>query len=149
MFFKYFRKKIFMKKFRNFSTNQIAGFWNFEFGAKISFKIKRVISWFQNCTQNKNRFIGSREIAFESFRKSDFCNFFIEKVDFVGNKACAHFVNRLKLKEIQNYIRINVFDSENRYHKERKICSKIEILRSWFFKFFDFFDRMTHFLIWV
>ena len=47
MFLKYFREKIFMKKFQNFSTNQIAGFWNFEFRAEISFNIKRVISWFQ------------------------------------------------------------------------------------------------------
>ena len=86
MFFKYFREKIFMKKFQNFSTNQIAGFWNLEFGAKIDISIKRVIFWFQNCTPNKNRFFGSREIAFENFGKSDFCNFFLEKIDFLENK---------------------------------------------------------------
>ena len=85
-----------------------------------------MIPWFKNCTRNKNRSFGSREIAFQSFRKWDFCKFFLEKVLFLKNKACISYT---------------AFNYENWVHTGRKIGAKIEILRSWFLKFFDFLTK--------
>ena len=130
----FFKPNEFLKKNNNFKIFRSIRLQDFE----IFNLAPKLVSTSSAWSPDSNTIL---QIKIDSLVLEESRKFFLEKVGFLENQACAPFESRLEWKEIQNHIRWTAFDMENRVQTRRKNGSKIEILRSWFLKFFDFLTK--------